>query len=637
VTAKRSGMLRSCCGFMGSATTIAQGVQRAAQRTANDDHRFPPISASELPYLDLDVWLLFDPRPITVRGEARRESVVIGQHGLQVVRGDNRGLLLPGVAVEHELDAEQFLQHVCLKASLPPHAWKDDDVQIFSFAGLSIDGVIPADVLATVSAPPASFSAEDVKILSQLCRKNVLAFLDGSTPTPYAFNAADGEARGVAIELKVGGQSLLTASHFAIREGLPVQSTLYGIAEELAKALQREEISRRELSSLEIDLAIFDDVATHGATHSFDARGYLPNGRALLIAGRNKSALVWDGGLSASEALGEAMAAAMLNESDKALVYSASVAATTSRLVTGNQPRPQRAAGARPPAMAGTFYPADPSKLNRLLEQLLAGPPVEKRRYPAIMVPHAGLKYSGKTAADVLRRVEFPSTIIVVGPKHTPHGVDWAVAPNESWSIPGATLSGDPQLARELVEAIPELELDAAAHAKEHAIEVELPFLAKLAPNTKVVGITIGPGDYPLCKRIAAGLAKVLRRRVGQASSPAVRGTEGTAGGDACPTKNDQPLLVISTDMNHFASDAENRRLDELALQCIERLDAESLLATCRKNHISMCGVLPAVIVMETLRELGQLHRAQRIGYATSADATGDASRVVGYAGVVFE
>jgi len=96
------------------------------------------------------------------------------------------------------------------------------------------------------------------------------------------------------------------------------------------------------------------------------------------------------------------------------------------------------------------------------------------------------------------------------------------------------------------------------------------------------------------------------------------------------------PLLLISSDMNHFASDAATRRLDEKALACLHRLDSEALYDTCRNQHITMCGVIPAVIVLETLRRLGKLRRAERIAYATSADATGQPERVVGYAGMVF-
>jgi AmmeMemoRadiSam system protein B len=73
-----------------------------------------------------------------------------------------------------------------------------------------------------------------------------------------------------------------------------------------------------------------------------------------------------------------------------------------------------------------------------------------------------------------------------------------------------------------------------------------------------------------------------------------------------------------------------------MALAAMERLDPELLLATCQKNHISMCGLLPAVIVMETLRRLDGLTRCRRTGYATSADVSGDTSRVVGYAGMLL-
>ena len=96
------------------------------------------------------------------------------------------------------------------------------------------------------------------------------------------------------------------------------------------------------------------------------------------------------------------------------------------------------------------------------------------------------------------------------------------------------------------------------------------------------------------------------------------------------------PLLVISSDMHHFATDPENRQLDDMALRAMETLDANQLLQTVRSKNISMCGVLPAVIVMETLKCLNQLTHTQRTGYATSADVSGDKSRVVGYAGMLL-
>jgi AmmeMemoRadiSam system protein B len=191
-------------------------------------------------------------------------------------------------------------------------------------------------------------------------------------------------------------------------------------------------------------------------------------------------------------------------------------------------------------------------------------------------------------------------------------GVEWAVAPHDAWAIPGATVASDPALASQLAAAIPDLTLDALAHEREHSIEVQLPLLARLAPSARVVGITLGAATLDRCLQFAHGLAEVLRRRA------------------------DKPLLVISSDLNHYASDGENRRLDAIALAALERLDPAEIYDTIAQHKISMCGLLPAVIVLETLRQMGALRTSQRVAYATSAEVSGDATRVVGYAGMLF-
>jgi AmmeMemoRadiSam system protein B len=190
--------------------------------------------------------------------------------------------------------------------------------------------------------------------------------------------------------------------------------------------------------------------------------------------------------------------------------------------------------------------------------------------------------------------------------------VNWAVAPHDTWSIPGATIASDPQLARRLAEAIPHLQLDAAAHQLEHGVEVELPFIARLAPESRVVAIAIGSATLQQCRDFARGLVEVVKQL------------------------DEPPLLLISSDMNHYATDAENRRLDALALAELDRLDPEALFNTCTQHRISMCGMRPAVMILEALRELGQLNKSERVAYATSADVSGDTSRVVGYAGMLF-
>jgi AmmeMemoRadiSam system protein B len=232
--------------------------------------------------------------------------------------------------------------------------------------------------------------------------------------------------------------------------------------------------------------------------------------------------------------------------------------------------------------------------------------------WSALLVPHAGWVYSGELAFRGFQRVAIPETVIFFAPKHTRPGARWAVAPHDGWAVPGRTVPGDAALARELVAAVPGLELDAQAHRTEHAIEVQLPFLSRLAPETRMVGIVLAQSELEELQQLGAHLADFLGQR------------------------EDCPLLVISSDLNHFAAETENRRLDHIAVDALGKCDPDALYETVHRNRISMCGVYAAVAVFETLRILGQLSRAELVGYTNSAATSGDTSRVVGYASMVF-
>ena len=138
VSLKRSGKLRGCCGFLGQSVPLAQALVHAARRTANDDHRFPPVRPARAAAPGCRGLAAVESAVVRGAGEARRDAIQIGKHGLQIARGELRGLLLPGVAIDHGLNAEQFLEHVCLKAELPPTAWREDDTVLWTFEGHSI-------------------------------------------------------------------------------------------------------------------------------------------------------------------------------------------------------------------------------------------------------------------------------------------------------------------------------------------------------------------------------------------------------------------------------------------------------------------------------------------------------------------
>jgi len=612
VSLKRGSQLRSCCGSMGQSVPLSQALDGAAVRTATDDPRFPPISPTELDHLDMEVWLLWGLQQITARGDDRVEAVTIGTHGLQIARGPARGLLLPGVAVDHKLDSKAFLKQVCLKAGLPPDAWRHDDTTLWTFEGHAIRGKLGSATgsgEAVVKGPTAA----EVATLADFCRSNILAMVQGATAGYYLPGAFDGEVNGLAIT--IGEESTpqrIECSRLSVRPAMPLQSTLFGLSQATAQALQMQRIPPGSLPSAPFGLSILRDPAMHGTGSDPELGGIDPTQRAVLVMDASRSAWVYDPQKTADELFNEAIKLGGFRELARTNVISLAVVSTEPRMAVAQVPRPQGGPDVRPPAVAGAFYPGRAEEIDRELDEMFPKKKPKAADWAAVLVPHAGWKYSGRLAAEVFSRVKIPDQVIIFCPKHRPGGNEWAVAPHRTWSLPGREMASDPELARRLAEAVDGLELDAVAHRQEHAIEVHLPLLARLAPDVRVVGITIGGGELTNLRRFAEQMAAVLR--------------------DSQP----RPLLVISSDMNHFADDKETRRLDRMALDALESLDPERLYETVRDNRISMCGVMSAVIVMETLRRWDSLSRCESVGYSTSADASGDTGRVVGYAGMLF-
>ncbi len=119
VTLHTGGDLRGCIGFPGSSEPLDEVVGRCAIAAATEDPRFPPLSAEELPGLELEISVLTPIRPV-----ADLTEIEVGRDGLVAQDGFRRGLLLPQVATERRWDRETFLTHTCLKAGLRPDAWR---------------------------------------------------------------------------------------------------------------------------------------------------------------------------------------------------------------------------------------------------------------------------------------------------------------------------------------------------------------------------------------------------------------------------------------------------------------------------------------------------------------------------------
>jgi MEMO1 family protein len=265
----------------------------------------------------------------------------------------------------------------------------------------------------------------------------------------------------------------------------------------------------------------------------------------------------------------------------------------------------------RPPAVAGRFYPDDPGQLREAVDSLLRAENKTKIRARACLAPHAGYKYSGRVAGEVYQRLEIPSRVILIGPRHFARGAPMAILSEGAWQTPLGLAPIAARLAESISRARPLLREDAIAHGAEHSIEVQLPFLQRLAPSFAFVPIVIGPAQYGDLESLGHALAEVIR------SEP------------------EPILLVASSDMNHYESDDITRVKDRKAIDRVRALEPRELFDTVRNEEISMCGYGATVAMLVAVRALGATN-AELVCYATSGEVNGDFREVVGYAGIVI-
>lgn len=264
----------------------------------------------------------------------------------------------------------------------------------------------------------------------------------------------------------------------------------------------------------------------------------------------------------------------------------------------------------REPAVAGTFYPADQDTLRRFCAERFSSVPVSHAK--AVMLPHAGYVYSGDTACLVLDKISVPETVFLIGPNHRGIGSDFALQRAGSWMTPLGDVPLDEELSGQILAHCQGIEEDIEAHANEHSLEVEIPFLQTKNPLLKIVPLLIGTLNLQKAKDIALQLGEVLSQSAKKI------------------------LVVASSDMNHYEEDSLTRRKDQYALRAIQNLDPEALAKAVIDHQISMCGFLPVYMLL-VMHRLLTIRHATLVDYRTSADASGDSERVVGYAGFIFE
>lgn len=135
VTITEEGELRGCIGLPYPVCPLKEAIVEAAISASTSDPRFPPVGPKELDVIRLDVTVLSTPEILECSPEERPKNIVIGRDGL-IIKGHGRsGLLLPQVATEYDMEPEEFLDHVCMKAGLPREMWKSADFEIMTFQG----------------------------------------------------------------------------------------------------------------------------------------------------------------------------------------------------------------------------------------------------------------------------------------------------------------------------------------------------------------------------------------------------------------------------------------------------------------------------------------------------------------------
>ena len=267
----------------------------------------------------------------------------------------------------------------------------------------------------------------------------------------------------------------------------------------------------------------------------------------------------------------------------------------------------------RHPAVAGRFYPGKPETLRHDLDVYL-GPDAATadKTVNAIgcVVPHAGYMYSGHVAGAVYRKLPARGSYVILCPNHTGRGAPLAMMSSGAWRTPLGEVAIDSSLASSVRQGCHLVMEDAAAHAEEHSLEVQLPFLQQMQEDFTFVPIAIGVGGYAVLDSLGRGLAQAAKRAA-------------------------KPFLIIaSSDMNHYEPDSITRVKDRKAIDKIIALDPEGLYDVIRREDISMCGYGPTIAMLTAAKELGA-SKAELVKYATSADASGDRSAVVGYAGII--
>lgn len=267
----------------------------------------------------------------------------------------------------------------------------------------------------------------------------------------------------------------------------------------------------------------------------------------------------------------------------------------------------------RKSVIAGTWYPGDPAVLRGEIRRYLDAASVKPVGGPVVglVSPHAGYAYSGRIAAHGYRLVEGQryDAVVIIGPSHRVlfHGA--SVWPSGGYATPLGVVPVDGELAGAILGADPAVNADRRPHAAEHSVEIQLPFLQVALGSFAFVPIVMGTQDLRTCEVVADAVWKASKGR--------------------------NVLVVGSSDLSHFHSYEQAKRLDGVVVDRVRKRDYRGLARELEDGSCEACGGGPVVTAMLFAEKAGA-RGVQVLHYANSGDVTGDRRQVVGYLSAAF-
>jgi AmmeMemoRadiSam system protein B len=261
--------------------------------------------------------------------------------------------------------------------------------------------------------------------------------------------------------------------------------------------------------------------------------------------------------------------------------------------------------------VAGYFYPAEKDKLQKDITLMLQLAKTEKSfdKIFGIISPHAGYIYSGRTAAyayNLLKNKNY-KTVIIISPSHSEYFPGISIYDGDAYETPLGIVEIDQAVTDKLVENSKTIFRGVQGHRKEHALEVQIPFLQSVLTNFKIVPIVMGDQSKRFVDELAQKISEVA---------------------------DNSTLVIASSDMSHFYSSNEADRLDSVVEKRISEFDFENLLKDLDRHDCEACGGGP-ISVMLKAASLKNINKSFVLNRSDSGDVTGDKSEVVGYLSAV--